>query len=100
MRIDLHTHSSTSDGTDTPEELVEHAARAGHVRNRTEAFDRFLSDGGPAHVERYAIPLALGIELIRGAGGVAVIAHPWGRGRERVLPAERLAALAAEHQLD
>ena len=29
MRIDLHTHSSTSDGTDTPEELVENAARAG-----------------------------------------------------------------------
>src|SRR5919112_3575135 len=100
MRIDLHTHSSTSDGTDTPEELVEHAARAGLVRNRTEAFDRFLSDGGPAHVERYAIPLERGIELVRGAGGVTVIAHPWGRGRERVLPPERLAALAVEHQLD
>jgi predicted metal-dependent phosphoesterase TrpH len=215
MRIDLHTHSSTSDGTDTPEELVENAARAGldvvaltdhdtfdgldaavaageqlgvqvvrglelsctergssvhllgygvdpldptlaaemqrvrngregrlggvldkldelgvgvteeavrryvgdspsvgrphiadamveagHVANRTEAFDRFLSDGGPAHVERYAIPLARGIDLVRGAGGVAVIAHPWGRGRERVLPPEVLASLATEHQLD
>ena len=73
---------------------------AGHVQNRTEAFDRFLSDGGPAHVERYAIPLARGIDLVRGAGGVAVIAHPWGRGRERVLPPEMLAALAAEHDLD
>jgi predicted metal-dependent phosphoesterase TrpH len=215
MRIDLHTHSSTSDGTDTPEELVENAARAGldvvaltdhdtfdgldaavatgeqvgvqvvrglelscarqgssvhllgygadpedpalaaelervrdgrqgrvagvlakldalgvgvteeavarfvgdspsvgrphiadalveagHVRDRTEAFDRFLADGGPAHVARYAIDLERGIDLVHGAGGVAVIAHPWGRGRERLLPPELLATLAKEHGLD
>lgn len=29
MRIDLHTHSNRSDGTDTPAELVGHAAAAG-----------------------------------------------------------------------
>ena len=29
MRIDLHTHSRASDGTDTPAELVRAAARAG-----------------------------------------------------------------------
>ncbi|MBW1598767.1 PHP domain-containing protein [Streptomyces sp. JJ38] len=29
MRIDLHTHSTASDGTDTPAELVRNAARAG-----------------------------------------------------------------------
>jgi predicted metal-dependent phosphoesterase TrpH len=80
--------------------IADAMVEAGHVANRTEAFDRFLSDGGPAHVERYAIPLARGIDLVRGAGGVAVIAHPWGRGRERVLPPEVLASLATEHQLD
>ncbi len=73
---------------------------AGHVADRTEAFDRFLADGGPAHVGRYAIDLASGIDLVRGAGGVAVIAHPWGRGREHVLPPELLARLASEHHLD
>jgi predicted metal-dependent phosphoesterase TrpH len=73
---------------------------AGWVRDRTEAFDRFLADGGPAHVSRYAVGLARGIDLVRGAGGVAVIAHPWGRGREHVLPASLLATLAAEHHLD
>ena len=31
---------------------------------------------------------------------MAVIAHPWGRGRERPCPAEILRALAAEHGLD
>ncbi|RDG35836.1 PHP domain-containing protein [Streptomyces corynorhini] len=29
MRIDLHTHSTASDGTDTPAELIRNAARAG-----------------------------------------------------------------------
>lgn len=73
---------------------------AGHVADRQEAFDRFLADGGPAHVTRYTIPVQRGIELVRGAGGVAVIAHPWGRGREQVLPPGELARLVAEHGLD
>jgi 3',5'-nucleoside bisphosphate phosphatase len=73
---------------------------AGHVRDREEAFDRFLAEGGPAHVQRYAIELERGIDLVHAAGGVAVIGHPWGRGREHVLPAALLTALAAEHALD
>ena len=73
---------------------------AGHVANRKEAFDRFLADGGPAHVTRYTIDVAHGIDLVHGAGGVAVIAHPWGRGREAVLPSEVLEQLVAEHGLD
>ena len=71
---------------------------AGHVRDRQEAFDRFLADGGPAHVHRYAIDIERGIDLVHQAGGLAVIAHPWGRGRERVLPAAVLEALADDHR--
>lgn len=74
--------------------------KAGHVRDREEAFDRFLAEGGPAHVHRYAIELERGIDLVHAAGGVAVIGHPWGRGREHVLPPALLSALAAEHGLD
>jgi predicted metal-dependent phosphoesterase TrpH len=74
--------------------------KAGHVRDREEAFDRFLAEGGPAHVHRYAIQLERGIDLVHAAGGVAVIGHPWGRGREHVLPPALLSALAAEHRLD
>lgn len=73
---------------------------AGHVRDRTEAFDRYLADGGPAHVPRYAIEIGRGVDLVHAAGGVAVIAHPWGRGRERLLPAPVLSQLVADHGLD
>ena len=80
--------------------IADAMVKAGHVADRTEAFDRFLADGGPAHVPRYAIPVERGIDLVHAAGGAAVIAHPWGRGREHVLPPEVLARLAADHRLD
>ena len=73
---------------------------AGHVRDRQEAFDRFLADGGPAHVHRYTIEVDRGIDLVHEAGGLAVIAHPWGRGRERLLPPNVLQDLVRDHGLD
>ena len=73
---------------------------AGWVTDRTEAFDRFLADGGPAHVGRYAIDVEHGIDLVHAAGGVAVIAHPWGRGRAQLLPADYLTTLVEQHGLD
>ncbi len=80
--------------------IADAMVEAGHVHDRREAFDRFLADGGPAHVPRYAIDIGRGIDLVHAAGGVAVIAHPWGRGRERTLPPDALAGLVAEHGLD
>ena len=29
MKFDLHTHTTASDGTDTPAQLIEHAAKLG-----------------------------------------------------------------------
>lgn len=52
----------------------------GVVPDRTAAFDRYLGWGRPAHVDRYAVPLELAITLVGDAGGVSVVAHPWGRG--------------------
>jgi predicted metal-dependent phosphoesterase TrpH len=52
----------------------------GVVPDRTAAFDRYLGWGRPAHVDRYAVPLERALTLVREAGGVSVIAHPWGRG--------------------
>jgi len=66
----------------------------GVVGDRTEAFRRFLSAGRPAYANRYAAPLEKMLRLVGEAGGVSVIAHPWGRhGRQE--PGEAsLAALA------
>jgi predicted metal-dependent phosphoesterase TrpH len=45
-------------------------------------------------VRRYAADLTRMIGLVAGAGGVSVIAHPWGRGSRGVLDRETIAELA------
>lgn len=52
---------------------------AGLVASRGEAFAAYLNPGRPAYVVRHACALEEAIELVAGAGGVPVIAHPWGR---------------------
>ncbi|MGJ9423827.1 PHP domain-containing protein [Aeromicrobium sp. CF3.5] len=67
--------------------------KAGHIGHRDEAFQGLLDDGGSANVEKYGIPLARAIELLKDAGGRAVIAHPWARESQEVLSAEAIASL-------
>ena len=66
----------------------------GVVADRDEAFELFLSAGRPAYANRYAAPLAGTIDLVAAAGGVTVIAHPWGRHERTSLDEAALAALA------
>lgn len=68
---------------------------AGYIADRSEAFHGWLEDGGKAHVERYAAPLLEAVALIKGAGGRAVLAHPWARGSREVLTPDVLAQLAS-----
>lgn len=72
----------------------------GYVASRDDAFRHWLHEGGPAYVDRYSTELTRAIELIRRARGVAVLAHPWGRGRRADLPESYLTELAYEHRLD
>jgi predicted metal-dependent phosphoesterase TrpH len=67
----------------------------GLVRTRSQAFGKYLSPGRPGYVARYAAELDDMIRLVIGAGGVPVVAHPWGRGSRNVLQADDIATLAA-----
>lgn len=57
-----------------------HIAKAvvetGAVAEIQEVFDQYLADGGPAYVPKYAVDPVTAVDLIRAAGGVAVVAHP------------------------
>ena len=61
--------------------------KKGLVSSLREAFDKYLGEGCPAYVEKYKITPAKAIELIRQAGGVAVLAHPMITGRDELIPA-------------
>ena len=71
-----------SDGTAAPgrPHVADALVTLGVVPDRTAAFNRFLGAGKAAYVDRYAAPLEDTIRYVTEAGGVAVIAHPWGRG--------------------
>jgi predicted metal-dependent phosphoesterase TrpH len=64
----------------------------GHARSVGEAIKRWLSQGRPGHVPGQWASLEDAVGWIRGAGGVAVIAHP---GRYKV-SATRMRRLLAE----
>jgi 3',5'-nucleoside bisphosphate phosphatase len=57
-----------------------HVARAmveaGYVASTQEAFDKYISNEGPAYVNRLRLTMSETIGLIHGAGGLAVIGHP------------------------
>jgi hypothetical protein len=58
---------------------------AGVVAHRDEAFERWLSNTSPYYVAHYAPDPVRAVELVRAAGGVPVIAHPWSSIRGRVV---------------
>ena len=49
---------------------------AGHARDRQDAFDRYLADGGPAWVPHEGLEPRDAIALVRDSGGAAALAHP------------------------
>lgn len=67
----------------TDEEVVgrPHFAMAmqarGYVKDKTDAFNRYLAKGRPAYVDRLRLDPDACIAVIRKAGGVAVLAHPY-----------------------
>lgn len=58
-------------------------AESGVVADPRDAFTQdWIDDGGRAYVDRYALPAARAVALVRDAGGVPVLAHPRSPGYE------------------
>lgn len=72
----------------------------GIVKDRQEAFDTFLAPGQPAYVPRYSIDVGRAIDLVHGARGVAVLAHPWSPTTREALAAPVIERLVRDHDLD
>jgi predicted metal-dependent phosphoesterase TrpH len=50
--------------------------KKGVVATIDEAFDRFLGSDKPAYVDKYRVQCSKAIDVILGAGGIPVLAHP------------------------
>ena len=51
--------------------------RTGAVASIQDAFDRYLGSEAAAYVDKFRLPPEEGLALIRGAGGLPVLAHPY-----------------------
>ena len=58
---------------------------SGVVEHRDEAFTRFLHNQSRYYVGHYAPDPVRAVELVRAAGGVPVVAHPWSGTRGRTV---------------
>ncbi|MDQ1606848.1 MAG: 3,5-nucleoside bisphosphate phosphatase [Microbacteriaceae bacterium] len=65
----------------------------GHVATRSAAFASILHPRNGYFEPHYAPEPLAAVELVRAAGGIPVLAHPGTRGRDDVIPADKLKAL-------
>ena len=73
--------------------LADALVARGHVSSREEAFNVFLHNGSKFYINHYSPSPEVAIQLIKEAGGVAVIAHPLASRSGRKIDVETLERL-------
>lgn len=74
------------DSVITRAHFADYLLKKSYIKNRNEAFERFIGDHGPCYVPREKISPGEAIQLIKQSGGAAVLAHPilYHLGRDRM----------------
>ncbi len=75
--------------------LADALVARGHVASRDEAFQTFLHNGSKFYINHYSPSPERAIQLIKEAGGVAIIAHPLASRRGRVINDDLFTSLIA-----
>lgn len=83
------------DATIVRPHIAQAMVEAGVVATEKEAFERYIGDGGPAHVAKHALDPVNAVALIDGAGGVCALAHPGMWGDQSAVPVELIERMAA-----
>ena len=92
--------AKSSHGTVGRPHVAEVLVDRGFVSSFSEAFDRYLGHGAPAHVGYEKVTLRDATDLIQRAGGVASLAHPGLLKRDELIPKmvdDGLQAIEAYH---
>jgi 3',5'-nucleoside bisphosphate phosphatase len=83
------------DATIVRPHIAQAMVEAGVVGTEKEAFERYIGDGGPAHVAKHALDPVNAVALIDGAGGVCALAHPGMWGDQSAVSVELIERMAA-----
>jgi hypothetical protein len=83
------------DATIVRPHIAQAMVEAGVVATEKEAFERYIGDGGPAHVAKHALDPVDAVALIDGADGVCALAHPGMWGDQSSVPVDLIERMAA-----
>ncbi|WP_144795618.1 PHP domain-containing protein [Microbacterium paludicola] len=86
---------TTTDATVGRPHIADALVARGIVGDRAEAFDGILHPREGYYEPHYAPDPLTAVQLITGAGGVAIIAHPVTAGRDRMMPVAFIEELIA-----
>ena len=94
--VDIADVRRASDGTAATgrPHVADALVTLGVVPDRSAAFRLYLNPGRAAYVNRYAAPLVEMVRVVAEAGGVTVLAHPWGRHGPDSMPESAIIELA------
>jgi 3',5'-nucleoside bisphosphate phosphatase len=94
--VDISDVRRASDGTAATgrPHVADALVTLGVVPDRSAAFEQYLKPGRPAYVNRFAPALVEMVRIVEGAGGVSVLAHPWGRPGPEAMTEESITELA------
>lgn len=84
----------TADATIGRPHIADALVARGIVPDRDAAFRDFLYTGSPYYASHYAVDPSRAVRLIRAAGGVAVMAHPFAEKRGRIVSDQVIADMA------
>ncbi len=77
IEIDIQNISGkNSNGFTGRVAIARELIKIGRATTIQEAFNKYLNPGKPAYVERYKLTVDDAVSLIKGAGGIPVLAHP------------------------
>lgn len=78
VHLDMNdVHSQAGRGTVSRLHFARALQSRGCVESVDEAFEKYLGEGRPAYHERWRVSPEDGVAMIREAGGLAVLAHPF-----------------------
>ena len=77
MTLDQVAAATVGDGQIGRPHIAQVMVQMGYVASIDDAFDRYLAHDRPAYVDKPRISCQQAVDIIRGAGGLAVLAHPF-----------------------
>ena len=96
MPVDYDEVAKKADGSIGRPHLAQAMVERGYVETKSEAFERWIGDGLPAHVAQPKPTISEAVKMVKKSGGITSLAHPLYYG----IPSDKLAEYCRDVGID